>query len=194
MNVLLDSSEIKSAKRLFDELLHSVSIKSPEQPGSPEPVHRVEQEISTAPAALSKKTPNIEVNQADMPQGGGAFKGDRLEQTLFAMCQRGGFLGAVVADNSGLPLAAFNSPVSIEALAAFTTVLGGALEKSGQLLNELNADNISLDINYTDKVVLRKFTVSEDQYFLMIIAPKEVDERNELEASIARVTSILGPK
>lgn len=193
MNVLLDSFEIKSAKLLFDELLHTDSIKAPEQPGSPEPVHRVEQEISTVSVAISKKTPNVELNQADMPQEGGVFKGDRLEHALLAMCQRGGFLGAVVADNSGLPLAAFNSPVSIEALAAFTTVLGGALEKSGQLLNELNADNISLDINYTDKVVLRKFTVSEDQYFLMIIAPQEVDERSEVEASILLVTSILGP-
>jgi hypothetical protein len=116
---------------------------------------------------------------------------DPLEHALLRMCKRGGFHGAVLADFGGLPLAIHNSPVEGDLLAAFTTVMGESLVKAATLLNHTNANNISMDINYVDKIVLREFAVGEAQYFLMIICPQTVDERAEVEVSIAHISEII---
>jgi len=107
------------------------------------------------------------------------------------MCQRASLIGAVVADDSGLPLALHNSPVQSEALAAFTSVLADALDTAGRLLGEHRADNISLDVNYTDKAVLRRFQVKGGRYSIMVICSQEIDPRSELELSIDQMRSIL---
>ena len=52
------------------------------------------------------------------------------------------------------------------------------------MLDQHEADNISMDINYTDKVVLRRFTVKGLQYYLMIVCPQAVDERSDDELSL----------
>ena len=119
------------------------------------------------------------------------YRGDQLENALIEMCQRAGFNGATLADTDGLPLAIYNSPIGHEEIAAFTTVLGVALERAGSLLGEYNANNISLDINYTDKAVLRRFVINDTPFFLMVICPQEVDERSEVELTINQITSIL---
>jgi hypothetical protein len=114
-----------------------------------------------------------------------------LEEALVSMCKRGEFSGSVLADNNGLPLAVYNSPVKAEVLAAFTSVLGKSLSETSRLLDQPNANNISMDINYMDKIMLRKFLVEEKPYFLMVISPQHVDERSELELSINHISSIL---
>ena len=119
------------------------------------------------------------------------YRGDRLEFILSSMCRRGGLNGAVVADSKGLPLADFNSPVGGDILAAFTSVLGNALERAGTLLGESGAEIISMDINYTEKIVLRRFSIEGDQYFFLVICPQELDERTEVELSIEQVTAVL---
>lgn len=119
------------------------------------------------------------------------YRGDQLENILVEMCRRAGFNGAVLADTDGLPLAIHNNPVGNEEISAFTTVLGMAMERAGSLLGEYDVNNISLDVNYTDKAVLRKFVVSDTPFFLMIICPQEVDERSEVELTINQITSIL---
>lgn len=125
----------------------------------------------------------------EMPQL--PYRGDRLEYILASLCRRGGLIGAVVADGKGLPLAEFNSPVGGENLAAFTSVLGNALERAGDLLGEHGANVISMDINYTDKVVLRSFNVEEELCFLLVICSQALDERAEVELSIEQITAIL---
>lgn len=124
-----------------------------------------------------------------MPQF--AYRGDKLQYILSSLCKRGGFIGAVVADHKGLPLADFNSPVGGDILAAFTSVLGNALERGAMLLGESGADIISMDINYTDKVVLRRFAVRGEPYFLMGVCAQPVEERTELELSIEQLIAVL---
>ena len=121
----------------------------------------------------------------------GIFRGDKLENALVSMCKRSGFTGAVVADNKGLPLAVYNSPVGADAIAAFTTVLGGALEKAGTLLGQHGAETISMDINYSDKAVLRLFTISGNPYFIMVLCPQNIDARSEVELSVTQIIDIL---
>jgi hypothetical protein len=189
MKTLKDSSEIQEAVKLFDELVAQSAVgfsgalrRAPAAPrtaaGRPTPAPR---RRSSSPA------PGPELPRPSE----GHYRGDRLENTLYAMCKRGGFQGAVIADGNGLPLAVYNSPVGDDAIAAFTIVLGDALEKAGRLLDQSDANNISLDINLTDKAVLRRFAISDLPYFMMMICPQDVDERAEAELSIDQIIAIL---
>ena len=119
------------------------------------------------------------------------YRGERLELLLGAMCKRGNLACAVVADSTGLPLADHLSPVGGNTLAAITSVFGSAIERSSELLNESIAGHIAMDINYTDKLVLRRFLVSGEPYFLLVICPQEADERVEMELTIEQIIAIL---
>jgi hypothetical protein len=78
-----------------------------------------------------------------------------------------------------------------EAIGAFAIVLGTALAKAGKLLGQHNAENISIDINYTEKIVLRRFAMGQSPGYLLVICPQEVDERGEVELSIEQIAQIL---
>ena len=108
------------------------------------------------------------------------------------MCQRGGFVGAAVSDVFGLPLVVHNSPVADDLIAAFTSVLGDALEKAGRFLGQHEADYISMDINYEDKVAVRRFSAGGVKLFLLILCGQQIDERSEAEVSIVELVDILG--
>ena len=120
------------------------------------------------------------------------YRSERLQQALAGLCRRGGFSGAVLADESGLPLAEHQSPVGAELVAAFTTVLTFAAEKAGSLLSQHQANHMTLDINYTDKAVLRRFEVRGAPYCLVAICPQTADARGEIEVSIDTLAGILG--
>ena len=170
MNALTDSIELQEAAALFSALITAdteVAEHSDE---------KTVNETASLPAA------------ADLPI---PFRGDQLENILYGMCKRGGFSCAVVADQQGLALGIYNSPVDMEILAAFTTVLGEAISKADRFLDQHSANNISLDINYADKAVVRQFTLAEHPYFIMIICPQNVDERNEVELSLDQIITLL---
>jgi len=221
MSMLRDSSEIQEASKLIADLLkpkataadpgesRSAAVREPSTepkpaaPASPaaasnadivrKPEAKAETAAVEAVSIAEQRSPEASV----LPVPGikdkseAYFRGDKLENALEAMCKRSGFTGAVVADNKGLPLAVFNSPVGADAIAAFTTVLGGALEKAGTLLGQHGAETISMDINYADKVVLRLFMIEQTPYFMMILCPQNVDERGEIELSIKHIVGIL---
>lgn len=116
---------------------------------------------------------------------------DPLEQALERMCKRGSFQASVLADKSGLLLATYNSPVEGDIMAAFTSIMGESMAQAATLLRQPNANNISMDINYLDKIILRKFSIDDVPYFLLIISPQQVDERAEVELSITQLSDIL---
>lgn len=170
MNTLTDSIELKEAAALFSALLTSdthLVETSDEISGN---------EHGSLPTATDLPLP---------------FRGDQLESILYGMCKRGGFSCAVVADQQGLTLGGYNSPVDMDILAAFTTVLGEAINKAGRFLDQHEANNISIDINYADKAVVRQFTLAENPYFIMIICPQNVDERSEVELSLDQIVTLL---
>ncbi len=107
------------------------------------------------------------------------------------MCKRGGFSGAVIADSAGLALADFNPPIDGDVLAAYSAVLGGAFEQAARLLGKRDANNLSLDINYVEKVVARRFVVGDQPCCLLVICPQSIDERSELELSIDQLLEVL---
>lgn len=170
MNALTNSIELQEAAALFNALLSADThmAESSEVTGTKE---------TASPSAST-----------DLPL---PFRGDQLENILYGMCKRGGFSCAVVADQQGLALGAYNSPVDMEILAAFTTVLGEAISNAGRFLDQHAANNISLDINYADKAVVRQFTLAENPYFIMIICPQNIDERSEVELSLDQIVTLL---
>jgi len=120
-----------------------------------------------------------------------ALHSDLYEDILSSLCSKGNSYGAVVADKMGLPLASYQSPLSVDALAAYTTVLGDSLEKAYVILDQPNANNISLDINDTDKFVMRKFMVLDSTYYLLVACPQVSDVLGEMEIAVSRIVSGL---
>ncbi|PLX99195.1 MAG: hypothetical protein C0622_10800 [Desulfuromonas sp.] len=181
MALILDSSEINYAISLASKLIGK----------EPKPaVKTAEKEVETAPLAAVVAAPT-EVARPPVDLTNLKYRGDRLHRVIEDMCQRSGFLGAVIADNHGLPLAVVNPPVNEDALSAFTTVLGEALHRAGTLLGQHGAEYLAIDINYEDKIVLRRFFINDAVNYLMVICPQEVDERSEIELSIDQISSIL---
>lgn len=119
------------------------------------------------------------------------YRAERVRQLLADMCKRGGFSGAVLADRSGLALAEFNSPLDVDSLAAFASVVGGTLEQAEKLLGKRDANNLALDINYVEKIVVRRFTLALQPAFLLLICPQSIDERSEVELSIDLIVAVL---
>lgn len=169
MNRLKKSRELLEAASIFNALLAT------------------EQDEMTKPHLSAKAEAGVAETTAEEQ----IFRGDKLENVLYGMCRRGGFQGAVVADEQGLALAIYNSPVEGDVLAAFTTVLGEAIEKAGRFLEQYDANNISLDINFVDKAVVRKFSVGNNSFYILVICEQEIDERSEIELSIEQVIAIL---
>ena len=205
MNRLTDSSELQEALGLFQDLFQEQRPAT----GSAGPIGRNLKIESTGSgsetvvtgAALVDDSPGLirshVVTQASQPvpiieEIEGEFRGDRLENVLFAMCRRGGFSGAVVSDGTGLPLAVHNSPVDNDRIAAFTSILGDAMVKAGDFLEQHGAEYISMDINYEDNAVVRRFTYAEMEMYLMVLCAQSLDERAEVEMSIEQIVSILG--
>lgn len=119
------------------------------------------------------------------------FLEDEISDILLSMCRRGGFSGALVADAMGLSLGDFNCPVEPEAAAACSSVLGDAMERAGRLLGQSKADSISMGVNCVDKVALHRFELAGSPCYLMVVCPRHIDERSEVEVSIERLIEVL---
>lgn len=174
MTLILDSSEIREAIRLAGGLAGD---------GVPRAAQNRRSEQS--------RTASIFPSSVNEDQGDAHFRGDRLERVLSTMCARSEFSGAVVTDETGLPFAVVNPPVSLETVNALASVLGNALERTGSMLGESNADYLSIDVNVDSKLILRRFALHEGTYFLLALCPQDVDERSEIELSIDQIVSIL---
>ena len=174
---LWDSFEFRETATLFKDILAEKELRK----AAPDTLFKEEEDhkLETDWQIVGEKRPDT-----DRPL-------DPLEQALERMCRRGGFQGSVLADNSGLLLATYNSPVEGDIMAAFTSIMGESMAQAATLLRQPNANNISMDINYLDKIILRKFSIEDVSYFLLIISPQQVDERAEVELSITQVSDIL---
>ncbi len=188
MSRLTGCSEVQEAFQLFFDLVDDPVLATRPLPAAPVvravvvPPPAVTPRAAAAGAALA--TPLEE------PAAAG-FRGDRLDRILAAMCQRGGFAGAVVVDPSGLPLAAHNSPADVDAVAAFTAVLGDTLERVGRFFNQPGAAAITVDVDYENKVVVRRFRARDLDLLLLLVCPQTVDERSEVELSTAQMAAVL---
>lgn len=183
-----DFSEIGEAARLCADLL------SPSGKSSPRPMVRQVRAVARPAPALARLAlltrPAVSPGSTTVS---GNTRQDRLQASLTAMCERGGFLGAVVADAAGLCLAAVTPPVAEERLAALSATLGEALVQAGNLFTSGMANNLSLDLNYTDKLTVRRFLFGGVPFCLVVLCPQTCDERAEVELSVDELQRILAP-
>ncbi len=214
MSSLIHSSELKESIALMHALLgseadidgaapaHVVSGSGavPTPAATPEPVFPGDSTAMGAPipetaaqppvqAPAQAATPDVAIEPPEPSES--LYRGDQLESCLHALCHRGGLSGAMIADDNGFAVAAYNSPVESEVFAALASVLGQTIDKAVFFLGQQDANNISLDVNYADKVVVRKFTVADSPFYLIIVCPQHIDERSEVELSIEQIKSIL---
>jgi len=175
---LWDSFEFREAATLFKDLLSEKELRQ----AAPDTLFKEEEDhkLETDWQIVGEKVPETDRSL------------DPLEQALERMCRRGGFQGSVLADNSGLLFSHFiTARWKGDIMAAFTSIMGESMAQAATLLRQPNANNISMDINYLDKIILRKFSIEDVSYFLLIISPQQVDERAEVELSITQVSDIL---
>ncbi|MGC4122908.1 MAG: hypothetical protein QM765_51740 [Myxococcales bacterium] len=214
-------SEIEESAELLLDLVRSTGAAGAERaatfppplrpaPASSAPARTPAPEIQSRPAARPPPPPPVPaavpipptptaatasarpVPLAAEPTPAPRYRSEKLEQALAAMCRRGGFAGALLADAGGLPVAEHKSPMDSSLVAAFTTVLAAAAEKAGALLNHHHqANHISLDIDYTSKAELRRFQAQEAPYHLVAICSQTCDARAEMEVTIPTLCSIL---
>ncbi len=122
---------------------------------------------------------------------GEKFENDFYTNLLRELCEKNDYYGAMLADEMGFPLAAYNCPISSEALAAFTSVLGDSIEKAESILELEDANNITLEINESDKVALRRFNALNSTYFLLVICPQAAVFPGLIELAISEIIAKL---
>jgi hypothetical protein len=202
-NILKNSSELAESARLISGLLIHIPESLPYDvfhnvcpPGSQsavvEDVALFADSSTQSPVKLEKvKThpPLQVVEERDLSASN--FMGDKLENLLAKLCQQSGFQSAIVADDQGLPIGGVNTPVEVNVLAAFSSVLGGVIDKVPYFFEQYNANNISVDINYVDKAVVQKFLIGEVPFFLLIICSQDIDERAYIELFSDQITRLL---
>lgn len=149
---LRDSSEVKEAASLLDDMLQQMAAEGAARSG---------------------------------------FRGERIQRALRQLCVRAGFQAATLCDPHGLPLAVHNAALPEETLAALATVLGDALRRAGDIAGWHEASSLSVDVDYQDKAVLRRFVVDDLPYYLLVHCAQETDERSELELSVEEIASII---
>lgn len=123
--------------------------------------------------------------------GGEKQVDDMYAGLLKELCDKSDYHGAVLADEMGFPLASYNSPISTETLAAFTSVLGDSLAKAESILEQEDANNISLEINESDKLALRRFNALNSTYFLLVVCPQAAVFPGLVELTISEIQAML---
>jgi len=118
-------------------------------------------------------------------------KKDLYTDLLRELCEKSDYYGAVIADEMGFPLTDYNCPLGTDSLAAFTSVLGDALEKAESILDQEDANNITLDINESDKIALRRFQALNSTYFLLVVCPQAAVFPGMVELTIADIVAEL---
>lgn len=182
MSAPTDSPEVQKMMRILRGLA-GVPEARPARGGSPPPAVPVPR----PPAALPPSSPPPAAALEAAPR----FREAQLERVLGGMCERGGFQWAVIADASGLPLAGYESPLGGERVAVAASVLGDALARVAGLLGQGRASSISLDVDDSDKVVVRQFRVGAAAFNLLVLCPRDVDQRSHLEVALSQVTTVL---
>ena len=119
------------------------------------------------------------------------IQGDRVTAILRELCGNCGCLGAVVADEMGLPLAEHQSPFGVDALATYGSILGEALNGADNILKMSEANNIVMDLNDDEKLVMRRFPIMDNNYFLLAVCPREAEVLGELEYATDRIAAEL---
>ena len=140
-------------------------------------------------ALFSGDTKKSEISALDSDDG--KKLEDFYSNLLKNLCEKSDYQGAVIADEMGFPIADYRCPIDPEMLAAFTSVLGDCLNKAEGILEFEDANNISLEINDSDKIALRRFTALNSTYFLLVICSQAAVFPGLTEPAISEIVAQL---
>jgi predicted regulator of Ras-like GTPase activity (Roadblock/LC7/MglB family) len=142
---------------------------------------------AAAPAAVLSSRPEAPLREGPAQGVAGGLRAERLDPILLAMCERGGFSGAVLADSAGLPVAVYPGALAADRLAAASAVLAEALVAVSQELGEIPGGHLTIDIDHRDKLVLHRFPFGQRQYFLLTVTRQVANERGEMERAVRQI-------
>lgn len=118
-------------------------------------------------------------------------KSAMLEDILADLCRRGGFSGAMIADDMGLPVAVSHLRQNQDALAALATVMGESLKQADAILDLKEAETLSLWMSKDEKIILRSFTAQESKLYLLVFAPTNAEPASLLNKAVSIITAAL---
>jgi len=118
-------------------------------------------------------------------------KSDHISLILQDLCTNGGCRGAVIADEMGLPLAEYQTPFGVDAMATFASMLGEALVNAESILEAPEANNIVMEINEDEKLVMRRFSIMGSYYFLLAVCLQEKEVAGEIGYAADRIAAEL---
>jgi predicted regulator of Ras-like GTPase activity (Roadblock/LC7/MglB family) len=203
MKMLKDSSEVKEARELLLQIMNAPASAPSAGVGSLSNRLTDAAPASVVPAVVVTPSPAVVEQWVAVPASAGGereapasavqqwSRGDRLQNILALFCEREGLTGALVTDSNGLPLAASSSVASSENLAAFSTVLGDVLTKASSYLGQDDASDVSLDINASQKVVLRRFDLEGRPCYLLVLCAAVCEPRRAMREAIPGIVSTL---
>ncbi len=116
---------------------------------------------------------------------------DLFTELLAELCESNGYNGALLADEMGFPLTTHNCAIASDAMAAFTSVLGDTLEKAESVLDQEDANNITLEINECDMIGLHRFRALNSTYFLLVHCPRAAAFPGSIEMTAAEIRARL---
>ena len=116
---------------------------------------------------------------------------DKIREVLADLCSNGGFYGAIVADDMGFSLADYQSPLAVDALSTYSSLLSETLSKAGSIIEMPEANNLVMDINENDKMLLHRFVILDDLYCLVAICSQENEALGEISLAATRIAGVL---
>lgn len=166
----------------------SGSLIPPAEPGREEPQPATAHPRTRTPTPTRRLSAHYQTQAAIQAA---PYRSDKLSVLLADMASRAGFDQVVLSDGSGLPLAAWGAESEGMVLSALAAVLGEALARVGDFLEAEKGESISVDVGYTDKLVLRRFDFASGTFYIMVLCGQDIDERSELELSVDEIRRIL---
>ncbi|MDA3863534.1 MAG: hypothetical protein PF689_06650 [Deltaproteobacteria bacterium] len=138
----------------------------------------------------SSVTKHLEVGIKDYQEL--KYTDEKLEHLLKNMCLRGNFSHALLADENGLTLAEYGQSYQYDKVTALGSILAASLEQGKKLFDSDDNVNIVLELNLLDMAVLRSFNVKQGNFYLLVIAPQEIDVKKEVKLSMQKIAFLLG--
>lgn len=115
----------------------------------------------------------------------------RIEKTLTILCEENGYESALLADDQGLLLSAIHPPTDTDTLAAYTTYLKKALDRTRKIFPETEPNDLFIHLEENKKIFLHGFDVRKQHFFLLITASADASIFNQFDIHVERLRALL---
>lgn len=117
-----------------------------------------------------------------------------LEGALAGVCAAPAVLAAVLADASGLTVAARGEPRATERLAACAVALGATLDQAGRLLETAPGDRAAVRLADDHEALLFRFRAGDRAWHLLVLRDARAPGRSPLERAAEVLSEALSQR